>query len=163
MRRALLAVVTSLLTACALAGTASAKPSGFTWDVGNTDIQTAFGWTDAQLQSNESGLSFSVSGDIDRFVTCSIAVGPNGKVIQQAHSESRSVNTGVAFSMGADGVTLLNLPDPAALPNPLGACTGALRTQSPPFLVFSSDDLSAHMNIYATYQGQTALVGFVAL
>jgi hypothetical protein len=163
MRRKLLVTTAVLAAACCSAGAAGAKQATFTWDVANFDIQSAFGWTDEQLHANVGSIGFRVSGTIERNISCSIALLSNGKVIEQDRFETRPVDMAVPDVVGADGVTLQNLPDPSTLPDPLGTCSAVQKNDPPSFLAHLQDDLSAHMNVYATFAGQTMLVGFVAL
>ena len=163
MRRKLLVIMAVLAAACYSAATASARPATFTWDVANFDIQSAFGWTDEQLQANIGSLSFRVDGTIERNVSCTIALLSNGKVMDQSRFLTRPVDMDVPDVVGADGVTLQNLPDPSSLPDPLATCSAVQKRDPPSFLAHLQDDLSAHMNVYATFAGQTVLVGFVAI
>lgn len=116
MRQIVSGISAVILTSSALAAIVFDPATG-TGFVGKGDVQTAFGWNNAQLQSNAAGVSFSYDTSTAYDIVCEWDTetgGRNSKVIHHAVTLNRStaLNTAVTYEMRRNGqgqVTGFNL------------------------------------------------------
>ena len=73
-------------------------PATGTGFVGKGDVQTAFGWNNAQLQANAGGVAFSFSQTIDEELTCNPG---NSQNVNARREGTREGTIGAAVSYDA--------------------------------------------------------------
>lgn len=100
--RSTLVAVSGLALSAAVAWAAAtvtfdpATGSGF---VGKGDVQLAFGWNNAQMQSRATALSFQLTDEASYAYDCEWWTGPdrNRRRHEVTHQRTRSVNAGVDY------------------------------------------------------------------
>jgi hypothetical protein len=161
-----MALVAMLVAAGAVYATVTFDPATGKGFVGKGDVQLAFGWNDAQLQKNASGVSFTYDRTDTYEAVCTFITGEGTRGEQThnvTHTTSTAVNSSVAYENRLNPkskITGFNLTgfgattETGTVPVVGGACPGNEGTEG----TWSSVTLvSSTAGLFVHYQGGTGV------
>lgn len=102
--RGLLGITAAAVLTVAAFATVTFNPANGTGFVGKGDVQTAFGWNNAQLQNNARGLAFQYYSTTTATWTCQWVTG-EGTRGQRTHTLDRTTIQGLVGAVAHDART----------------------------------------------------------
>lgn len=166
IKKALAALAVASISTAALAAVTFDPVSGMGF-VGKGDVQLAYGWNNAQLQSNAAGVTFKYDSVDSYVVTCEWFTGPasNRRSHQVDHNKSTSVLSQIAYEARKNSqgqITGFNLTGLGATtdtggaqPHEGDACPGNPGTGA---VIIEVNDSGSTGGLYVVYGGTSVLL-----
>jgi len=104
--RTMLGLALAVVSASALAEVVFDPATG-TGFVGKGDVQDAFGWNNAGLQANATGVTFTYGYTGEYEAICTFTTGPREKVHNVPHAEEIDVSSTVSVSLRRNPVSMV--------------------------------------------------------